>query len=220
MPGKKGVSVALGDINGDGNPEVIVGSRSSGSSKLRIFSPTGVLMMKFDGFLAGDFPSGVNVAAGDVDGDNFDDIIVGAGAGQSPVVTIYSGRQLTYRQGLQTIIQFTAQGDSQSGVRVATGYVAPATLPGFIGNVVTTPETGTGSGTVQVWNTQSAASPLVPMTSYTPFPGNPQPVQLQTGYVGIPGIAQVFAWNTPNRVASTSFDTASKAKTTYLNLAN
>lgn len=154
-----------------------------------------------------------------MNGDNFDDIIVGGGAGQAPVVTIYSGRQLTYRQGLQTIVQFTAQGDSQSGVRVATGYIAPATLPGYIGNVMTTPEAGTGSGTVQVWNTQATSSPLAPMTSYTPFPGSNLPVQLQTGYVGVPGVAQVFAWTTPNRVASTSFDSSSKATTVYLDLA-
>ncbi|MEY2696759.1 MAG: hypothetical protein RL333_897 [Pseudomonadota bacterium] len=219
-PGQKGVSLALGDINGDGNPEIIVGSRASGAPKLRIYSPSGVLMMKFDGFLSGDYPHGINVAAGDVDGDNFDDIIVGAGAGQAPVVTIYSGRQLTYREGLQSIVQFTAQGDSHSGARVATGYVAPATLPGFIGNVVTTPEAGTGTGTVQIWNTQSTTTPLAPMTSYTPFPGSNLPVQLQTGYVGVPGVAQVFAWNTPNRVASTSFDSSSKATTNYLNLTN
>jgi hypothetical protein len=219
-PGNKGVSLALGDINGDGDPEVIVGSRAAGTSRLRIFSPSGVLMMKFDGFLPGDYPNGINVAAGDVDGDNFDDIIVGAGAGQTPVVTIYSGRQLTYRQGLQTITQFTASGGSQAGVRVATGYVAPATLPGYIGNVLTTPESGTGTGTVQVWNTQSTSSPLAPMTSYTPFPGSTLPVQLQTGYVGVPGVAQVFAWNTPNRVASTSFDASSKATTVLLDLTN
>lgn len=216
--GTKGVSVALGDINGDGDPEVIVGSRAAGVPKLRIFSPSGVLMMKFDGFLPGEYPNGINVAAGDVDGDNFDDIIVGAGAGQSPVVTIFSGRQLTYREGLQTIVQFTAQGGSQSGVRVATGYVAPATLPGYIGNVVTTPESGTGAGSVQVWNTQSTTVPLAPMTTYTPFPGSNLPVQLQTGYVGVPGVAQVFAWTTPNRVASTSFDASSKPSTVYLDL--
>jgi FtsP/CotA-like multicopper oxidase with cupredoxin domain len=213
----KGVSVALGDINGDGDPEVIVGSRSSGTAKLRIYSPSGVLMQKFDGFLGGNYPNGINVAAGDVNGDNFDDIIVGAGAGQAPVVTIYSGRQLTYHQGLQTVVQFTATGDSQSGVRVATGYVAPATVPSYIGNVVTSPETGTGSGTVQVWNT-SASQPLQPMVSYSPFPGSNLPVQLQTGYVGIPGVAQVFAWTTPNRVASTSFNSTSVATTTYLDL--
>ena len=46
------------------------------------------------------------------------------------------------------------------------------------------------------------------------------PVQLQTGYVGVPGVAQVFAWNTPNRVASTSFDSSSKATTNYLDLTN
>ena len=218
-PGQKGVSLALGDINGDGDPEIIVGSRASGTPRLRIYSPSGVLMMKFDGFLPGDYPNGINVAAGDVDGDNFDDIIVGAGAGQAPVVTIFSGRQLTYRQGLQTIVQFTAQGSSQSGVRVATGYVAPATLPGYIGNVLTTPEVGTGTGTVQVWNPYPSSSPTA-MTSFTPFPGSNLPVQLQTGYVGVPGVAQVFAWNTPNRVASTSFDSSSKATTNYLDLTN
>lgn len=82
---------------------------------------------------------------------------------------------------------------------------------------MTTPVVGTGSGTVQVWNTQATSSPLAPMTSCSPFPGSNLPVQLQAGYV--PGVAQVFAWTTPNRVASTSFNSSSKATTIYLNLA-
>ena len=235
-PGQ-GTSVALGDINGDSLPEIIVGSRRSGVAELRIFSAHGTLMRQYKAFLPGNYPNGINVAAGDVNGDNFDDIIVGGGAGAAPVVTAFSGRAINNRQPLQTLFQFTAAGDSTSGVRVAAGYVAPATRPSYIANIVTTPEIGASAGTVEVWNTaygategssgstssdhaHSTAAAGVPqrITSYTPFPELPVPVQLQTGYVGVPGVPQVFAWSSVERVAATSFDDSSTANTQYLGL--
>jgi hypothetical protein len=224
--------VALGDINGDGQPEVIVGSRRSGTAELRIFTTRGTLLHKYEGFLPGDFPNGIHVAAGDVNADNFDDVLIGAGAGHDPEVIALSGRAIANNQSLETIFQFTAGGGAQAGSRVAVGYVAPGTRPSYLANVITTPETGPEAGTVEVWNPygilalhtgmlmHSASFPttLERMASYTPFAGQTDSLQISSGYLGIPGIPQIFAWSNAGQIASTSLSEASEPQTRLLYL--
>ena len=234
----KGVSVALADISGDGLPEVVVGSRQNGHPAIRIFSVAGKLLRDYpnvtDGIMTGEFPNGINVAAGDINADNFDDVIIGAGAGHSPDVMALSGRAIAYNLPLQSLFTpstFSAGSDSTSGVRVAVGYVAPGTLPSYLANIITTPEIGDTAGTVKVWNTYA----LLPMESgmvmpttglptelqtlatYSPF-GNTTPVHIASGYltgtlnslnssqaIGASGISQVFAWTEPETINATGF---------------
>ncbi len=234
----KGVSVALADISGDGFPEVIVGSRQNGKPALRIFSTTGKLLRDYPnvtaGIMTGEFPNGINVAAGDIDADNFDDVIIGAGAGHSPDVMALSGRAIAYDLPLQSLFTpstFSAGSDPTSGIRVAVGYVAPGTLPSYLANIITTPETGNTAGTVKVWNTYAILSmesgmvmpttglptELQNLATYSPF-GNTTPVQIASGYLtgtlnslnsslanGTSGISQVFAWTEPETVNATGF---------------
>src|SRR5262249_30544513 len=70
------VSVAAGDINGDGIPDIITGAGIN--AHVKVFDgATGALIRSFIAFPS--FPGGVTVAAGDVNGDGLADIIVGAG---------------------------------------------------------------------------------------------------------------------------------------------
>src|SRR5207253_2327651 len=64
----------------------------------------------FPGFTGGAF-----VAAGDVDGDGTDDIIVGAGAGAGPHVKVFSGKDNSLLRSFFAYDGFTG------GVRVASG---------------------------------------------------------------------------------------------------
>ncbi|MES2264890.1 MAG: Ig-like domain-containing protein [Pseudomonadota bacterium] len=95
---QSGMSVSeAGDINGDGYADLIVGARvagnngtSSGSSyvvfgkasgfasTLALSSLDGSTGFRIDGAAAGDFSGGSVSAAGDVNGDGYDDLIVGA----------------------------------------------------------------------------------------------------------------------------------------------
>ena len=86
-----GVTVAYGDVNGDGVPDIITGT-ATGSSEVKVFDGTNPANVLYD-FLAfaPSFTGGIWVAAGDVNGDGYDDIIVGANAGGGPVITVYSG---------------------------------------------------------------------------------------------------------------------------------
>src|SRR5262249_24928173 len=77
---KGGVSVASGDVNGDGDADIIVGTTAGAPAKVAVYSGAGAhakLGSNIFPFGAG-FTGGVNVASGDVDGDGRADVIVGS----------------------------------------------------------------------------------------------------------------------------------------------
>jgi hypothetical protein len=96
-----GVSVAVGDVNGDGVPDVITGAGPGGGPHVEVFDGTKLWMTQADGTLApaaviasfyaydAGFRGGVNVAAGDVDGDGEADVVTGAGPGGGPHVEVF-----------------------------------------------------------------------------------------------------------------------------------
>ena len=86
-----GVRVAVGDVTGDGVPDIVTVPGAGGGPDVRVFSgATGQLVREFQA-LDGKFTGGLNVAVADVNGDGVGDIIIGAGAGGGPQVAVYSG---------------------------------------------------------------------------------------------------------------------------------
>jgi hypothetical protein len=81
-------------VNGDGRADIITGAGAGGGPHVAVFS--GANLQLLASFFAYDpfFPGGVNVAAGDVDGDGHADIITGAGPGGGPHVAVFSGASL------------------------------------------------------------------------------------------------------------------------------
>src|SRR5207248_245482 len=87
-----GVRVAVGDVNGDGAPDIITAPGAGGGPDIHVYDgATGALMQRFWAFDPR-FSGGSFVAAGDVNGDGFADIIVGADSGGGPNVAAFSGR--------------------------------------------------------------------------------------------------------------------------------
>ena len=114
-----GLSVAAGDVTGDGRADIVVGT-ASGASGVEVFDPAARAMTTAFLALPG-YAGGVTVAAGDVDADGRADLIVGTASGVSGV-GVFSGAS----GGL--IRSFLAFGAAPVGVNV--GYAGGDILAG------------------------------------------------------------------------------------------
>lgn len=83
-----GVNLAAGDVNGDGNGEIIVAPAKDLEADIRIFNHDGVMLSHFLAYPF-NFRGGVNVAAADVDGDGRAEIITAPQNGFEPLVKIF-----------------------------------------------------------------------------------------------------------------------------------
>ena len=240
--GVGGVSLAVGALGQHGTVNIVVGSRTAGAANVRLFDAKGALLREFKNVLPGRFPNGVNVAVGDVDADNYDDIIVSAGAGREAIITALSGRDIV--NGVadpERCFTFTAPGGSRDGVKVAVGFLAPSTVPSYKPNLITTPEAGRNVGTVSVWNmadichcsthgshamsgmsgmaamgSSSVEEPAMPVATFRPFGARRGAVNLAATYqrqLGGQAQAVIAAWQTPREVAFTAIGLDNKPQT-------
>ncbi|MCK5211668.1 FG-GAP repeat protein, partial [Candidatus Parcubacteria bacterium] len=132
---KGGAYVSAGDVDGDGDEEIVSGAGYGGGPQIRIFDNTGKVEGQFFAYDK-NFRGGVQVAVGDVDGDGREEIITGAGNGGGPQVRIfdYSGKV----EG-----QFFAYDKNfRGGVRVSTARIIQGS--GGKANILTAPGPGGG----------------------------------------------------------------------------
>jgi uncharacterized repeat protein (TIGR01451 family) len=132
-----GVTVAVGDVTGDGVAEIITGAGAGGGPHVRAFSLASGGPTEVASFFAYDpaFAGGVTVAVGDVTGDGVADIITGAGAGGGPHVRAFS---LASGAPVEVASFFAYDPAFAGGVTVAVGDVTGDGL----GDIVT----GAGAG--------------------------------------------------------------------------
>lgn len=86
---RQGVTVAGGDLNGDGSAEIATARATSGSQVKVFDGASGVPIVSMKPF--GNGVAGVDMAIGDLNGDGRKDLVVSAGPGSTPQVRGYSG---------------------------------------------------------------------------------------------------------------------------------
>ncbi|VTS04744.1 DNRLRE domain-containing protein [Tuwongella immobilis] len=130
-----GAYVAAADLDGDGRVEIITGVGDGGGPLVKIFN--GLTGAPIGAFFAYDsnFRGGVNVAAGDLDGDGKAEIVVGAGIGGGPHVQVLDGTTFTVRSSF-----FAYDPSFRGGTFVAIGDVTGD----FRGEIITGPGFGGG----------------------------------------------------------------------------
>jgi hypothetical protein len=111
-----GVSVALGDVTGDGRADLIVGSGPGSNAQVKVYDTFAHKLLATVSPFAGSFRGGVSVAAADLNGDRKADIVVGSGAGMPATVNVFDGATQAL---LDSFAPFAAT--VRTGVSVAAG---------------------------------------------------------------------------------------------------
>src|SRR5579883_95025 len=196
-----GVTVATGDVNGDGVDDIVVGAGMGASGgHVKVFNgATGAEIASFFAFDPA-YLGAVSVAVGDVNNDSRGDIIVGSLNGTSHV------KVFDFATG-NTLMSFLAYPGFNGGVTVAAGN-----FDGVGGDDIITGVAGNGPEHVQVFNFAGQK-----LASFMANPGVTGPINVAAGKLNgntmadilvAPatgnGLVQVFAGGTAAPV--TSFD--------------
>ncbi len=119
-----GVRVAMGDVNGDGTPDIVTTPGTGGGPHVRVFDgQDGTPLQSFFAYNPAFF-GGVYVAGGDLNGDGVADIITGAGEGGGPHVKAFDGATGDVLHSFMAYNPFF-RGGVRVGVLDATGEGEP-----------------------------------------------------------------------------------------------
>ncbi len=124
-----GARAAVGDVNGDGTPDLVVAAGFGGGPRVAVYNGKTILAPVGAGQvpprLVADFfvfeptlRNGVFVAAGDVNGDGAADVLVGGGPGGGPRVFGLSGAGLVAGKQVTVADFFAGDPNNRDGVRL------------------------------------------------------------------------------------------------------
>jgi hypothetical protein len=175
-----GLFLAGGDANGDGTAELAVSADVGGGPRVTLFKvQNGTLVdsLDFTAFTDPSFRGGTRVAMADMNHDGFDDLIVGAGVGGGPRVSIYDGSGLLSGHLNKLVPDFFALDSSlRSGVFVTAADI-----------------NGDGYADV-IYSTGNTGGPRVRIVSGALLMANPG-----ADVANLPALADFFALNSADR---------------------
>ena len=138
--------MATADVTGDGVPDTVVGAGPGGAPLVKVIDgKTGAEVMSLTPFEAS-FTGGVFVAAADVNGDGFADLVITPDQGGGPRVRVVSGQNggtiadffgiedPAFRGGARAALA-DVNGDGTPDLLVAAGFGGGPRLAGFDGTV-------------------------------------------------------------------------------------
>ncbi len=112
-----GADALAGDVNGDGTPDLAVGTDADSKARVRVFDgATGDVLYDFKPF-GNNTKGGARVALAYVDDDRFADVVVGTGPGTKAKIRVFSGA--TGEQLAAPLGEYNPFTSSRSGVFVA-----------------------------------------------------------------------------------------------------
>ena len=124
-----GDRTAVGDLNGDGNPDLLVAAGFGGGPRIAGYDGAGLgsadppkLFPDFFGFES-TLRNGAYIAAGDLQHTGTDDVVLGGGPGGGPRVTVLSGSDLLDGNQVSVANFFAGDTSDRRGARVAVGQV-------------------------------------------------------------------------------------------------
>lgn len=125
-----GLELAVGDVRGDANPEVVTSAHGPGPSLVRIFSRSGQLLAKFTAYST-TYTGGSLLALADANADGKLELIVSPAAPLSPEIRLFSGAGKRLRviaaYGLKTKVGVNVAPADVNADGVNELIVAPAT---------------------------------------------------------------------------------------------
>ncbi len=195
-----GVNVAAGDLDGDDLDEIITGAGPGAiyGPHVRGFAVDGTPLPGLNFLAYGTNKYGVNVAAGDIDGDGFNEIITGAGPGAvfGPHVRGWDydgGSGVTSLSG----VNYFAYGTPKWGVNVCSGDIDGDGYDEIV--------TGAGPGTVygphvRGWNVDGGVATAISAVSFFAYSTNQFGVNVTCGDVDGDGIDEIVTGPGPGSV--------------------
>jgi len=187
-----GVNVACGDLDGDDLDEILTGAGPGDiyGPHVRGFAVDGTPLAGLSFLAYGTNKFGVNAAAGDIDGDGFDEVVTGAGPGAvfGPHVRAWDydgGSGVTQVPG----VSYFAYGTPKWGVNVCCGDIDGDGYDEIV--------TGAGPGTVygphvRGWNVDGGAAAAMPGVSFLAYGTNKFGVNVACGDVDGDGIDEII----------------------------
>jgi hypothetical protein len=195
-----GANVACGDVNNDSTDEILTGAGPGDiyGPHVRGFGVSGTPLPGLSFLAYGTNHWGVNVAAGDIDGDAFDEIITGAGPGAvfGPHVR---GWNYDGTPGVEPIseVSYFAYGTPKWGVNVSAGDIDGDGYDEIV--------TGAGPGAVygphvRGWNVDGGKAEAMPGVSFLAYGTNKYGVNVTCGDVDSDGIDEIVTGAGPGSV--------------------